>query len=363
MPLFNFILWSVSPEIFSVGPVTVRWYGLLFALGFLLGQQILIYIYKKEGRSEKNVETLTIYMVVATIIGARLGHCLFYEPDYYLKHPLDILKIWEGGLASHGATIGILLAIYIYSKKNPGQSYIYVLDRMVITIALAGCLIRLGNLMNSEIIGKPTNFPGAFLFTESTESRLALEYDKIVDDISITKNQMDTSMHGQIYAGLNLNFRIPGKDIPNDAVNNFVQNNLKETLTNYPDIQEHIFIPDGDIDFDLKKDNEGGLVTAKIYGIPRHASQLYEALSCIVLFVVLFLMWNRKKAQTPDGRIFGLFLVILFSLRFLYEFFKEPQVAFENSMSLNMGQLLSIPLIIAGIFIVMRSYKKKNEIT
>src|SRR5436190_4785554 len=176
MTLYNFILWDVSPELFSIGPLDVRWYGLLFALGFLLGQQILIRIYKQEGKSEKHIETLTIYMVIATIVGARLGHVLFYDLQSYFPNGfsfqgfLETLKVWKGGLASHGAAIGILIAIYLYSKKETDQNYFYVLDRMVIIVALAGCLIRLGNLMNSEIIGKPTNAPTAFLFVNDTKT-------------------------------------------------------------------------------------------------------------------------------------------------------------------------------------------------
>src|SRR6478609_5407910 len=180
MHIFNFILWNVSPEIFSIGKISIRWYGLLFAMGFLIGQQILIKIYKQEGKSEKHIETLTVYMVLATIIGARLGHCLFYQPEIYLPNPIEILKIWEGGLASHGAAIGILIAIYLYSKKVTDQSYFYVLDRIVIVIALAGCLIRLGNLMNSEIVGKPTDMPTAFLFVNETSSLIEDRYIKIV---------------------------------------------------------------------------------------------------------------------------------------------------------------------------------------
>ncbi|MBD0257734.1 MAG: prolipoprotein diacylglyceryl transferase, partial [Cytophagales bacterium] len=161
LSFLQYITWDVSPEILDTEYFSIRWYGLLFALGFLLGQQILIYIFKKEGKPASDVEVLTVYMVLSTIIGARLGHCLFYEPEYYLSNPLKILKIWEGGLASHGATIGILFALWLYARKKKDQSYLWVVDRIVITVALAGGLIRLGNLMNSEIIGKPTDVPWA----------------------------------------------------------------------------------------------------------------------------------------------------------------------------------------------------------
>jgi prolipoprotein diacylglyceryl transferase len=262
------ITWDVSPEILDTEYFSIRWYGLLFALGFLLGQQILIYIFKQEGKPERDVETLTVYMVLSTIIGARLGHCLFYEPDYYLANPIKILKIWEGGLASHGATIGILFALWLYARKKKDQSYLWVVDRIVITVALAGCLIRLGNLMNSEIIGKPTDVPWAFVFTAVDQQ-------------------------------------------------------------------------------------------------PRHPAQLYEAISCFILFGFLFWLWRRRKAKTPEGSLLGIFLIYIFGLRFVYEFLKENQVDFENNMALNMGQWLSIPAVLGGIFVLLianRNARKRDEL-
>lgn len=167
--MLAYIVWDVSPEIFS-GEIfgfelSVRWYGLLFALGFLIGQQLMFHFFRKEGKPEQDVETLTVYMVVSTVIGARLGHVLFYQPDYYLSNPIEILKIWEGGLASHGAIISILLALYFYSRSRENQSYFWIVDRIVITVALAGTFIRLGNLMNSEIYGHKTDLPWGFIFT------------------------------------------------------------------------------------------------------------------------------------------------------------------------------------------------------
>jgi phosphatidylglycerol:prolipoprotein diacylglycerol transferase len=267
MSILNYITWNVSDIIIQFdmpvfGTVALRWYGLLFASGFVLGQIILTRMYRAEKVDEKWVDVITLYMIVGTVIGARLGHCLFYEPEVYLKDPIRILKVWEGGLASHGATIGILLALYLYSRKFKFD-YLWVLDRIVIVVALGGALIRLGNLMNSEIVGKASDVPWAFIFMRNHE---------------------------------------------------FAQ-------------------------------------------VPRHPAQLYESISCFILFAVLLLIWRMRKQFTPRGRIFGLFVVILFSLRFLYEFLKEPQVGFEESMALNMGQILSIPLILVGLYILIRSYQ------
>ena len=267
--MLDFITWNVSPEIFEYRDFAVRWYGLLFALGFLIGQQILFYIFRKEGKPESDVETLTVYMVIATVVGARLGHVLFYEPGEYLSNPLEILKIWKGGLASHGATIGILFALYLYARKKKDQSYFWVVDRIVITVALAGMLIRIGNLMNSEIYGHETDLPWGFLFVLRGET------------------------------------------------------------------------------------------------VPRHPTQIYEALFCLVLFIVLFAIWNKYRARTQEGLLLGIFLIALFTFRFFVEFLKEPQVEFENEMLLNMGQILSIPAVLGGVLVIIissRNAKKAGHI-
>ncbi len=158
------MLWNIDPEVFSLGPLSIRYYGLLFAAAFLVGFVIIRRIYEKEGKPEKDLDSLLTHMMVGTVAGARLGHCLFYDPGYYLTHPIEILKVWEGGLASHGGALGIFTALYIYTKKHPDQPYLWILDRMVIVIALAGLFIRTGNFLNSEIIGLSTNVPWAVVF-------------------------------------------------------------------------------------------------------------------------------------------------------------------------------------------------------
>ena len=158
------INWNVSPDIFSIGPITIRWYGLLFAMSFIVGYQIMVIIFKRENKSEHDLNDLVWYMILGTVLGARLGHCLFYNPDYYLSHPLEILQIWKGGLASHGAGIGIITALILYTRKKKEISFLWIMDRVVITVALSGFFIRLGNLFNSEIIGKPTNGNWGFVF-------------------------------------------------------------------------------------------------------------------------------------------------------------------------------------------------------
>ncbi len=259
------ITWNVDPEIFSLGPFSIRYYGVLWATAFLAGFRIMSYIFKNEGKSENDLNDLFLYMFFGTIIGARLGHILFYDPINYLSNPLKILEVWKGGLASHGAAIGIPTAIYFYCRKHKDQSFLWVLDRIVITVALGGCFVRLGNLFNSEIIGTYTNLPWGFIFVNA-----------------------------------------------------------------------------------MPPETE-----------PRHPAQLYEALSYLVLFFILIGVYRKKWREMKEGFMFGIFLIYLFTARFLIEFVKDVQEAFEKDMILKMGQILSIPFILLGIYILF-FYKKKQ---
>lgn len=164
MQFMSYIQWNVAPEIFQVGAFAVRWYGLCFALMFLQGFFLLRWQFRIEGKNEKDAERVLTYMVVGTLVGARLVHVLFYDPAYYWKHPLEIPAIWEGGLASHGGALGILVALYLYTRPRPDQGFIWLLDRIAVSAAIGSCLVRIGNLFNSEILGKETQVPWAFVF-------------------------------------------------------------------------------------------------------------------------------------------------------------------------------------------------------
>jgi len=258
------IPWNVDPEIFRIGNFAVRWYGLLFASGFVIGYYILRKVFKNEGLGDATLDRLTVYVAVGTIIGARLGHCLFYEPTYYLANPVEILKVWHGGLASHGAAIGILLALWLFVRKEK-KPFIWAIDRVVIVVALAGALIRLGNLMNSEIYGVETTLPWGFVFLRNGENT------------------------------------------------------------------------------------------------PKHPTQIYESLAYLLTFVILLRVYWKNMGKQKPGLLFGLFLVLVFGFRFLVEYVKEDQVAFEAGMKFNMGQLLSIPFIIAGIALLFWAFRKIPE--
>ena len=168
--ILDFITWDASPVIFSIGPLALRWYGLAFAIGFIIGYNIVAKMFKHEGAPEKWLGILLTYVVVATIIGSRLGHVFFYQWDYYSQHPGEIFKIWEGGLASHGGVVGNFIAVWLFSIFVTKKSVSWTVDRLVVPVAMVAGLIRLGNLMNSEIYGGVTDLPWGFIFVRDGQT-------------------------------------------------------------------------------------------------------------------------------------------------------------------------------------------------
>ena len=264
-----FIHWHVDPVLIHLGSLGIRWYSLLFISGFILGWYIFRWFFRREGVPEKLLDPLLYTLLICTIVGARLGHCIFYQPDYYFGSWAGFWEIfmpWKGGLASHGGAIALLLGMWWFSAKygKPnGFDFLWIMDRLCITVAFAGCFIRLGNLFNSEIYGDVTSLPWGFVF-------------------------------------------------------------------------------------DLRGETE-----------PKHPTQLYEALSYLVLGLVLLWFYWKKLDSTYRGFHFGWFLIGCFGARFLIEFIKEPQVEFENTMALDMGQWLSVPFVVAGIAILVWSYSRR----
>lgn len=366
MTVFSYIIWNADPEIFQIGSFALRWYGLFFAAGFLISQQLLYYIYDKEGKPSKDVETLTIYMVVATIVGARLGHVIFYEPEIIWTEPLSIFLPFEfnpfrftglQGLASHGGAFAILLALWWYArKKKPGQNFLQVVDRIVILVALTGALIRLGNFFNSEIIGVPTDKPYGVVFVGRLADAIDSyqEDDPIMEDVVFHRNDsLPVGPNGRIPLSGYVFFK-PG--VSEDEAEDLVASARGYTLRYLGEF----FDTSAGVDYELARQSDGTVAARlQLTGISRHPAQLYEAISCVFLFILLFAIWRRYRENLPPGRLLGIFLMVCFGLRFLYEFLKEPQVGFENDLPLYMGQILSIPLFIAGIFVLLYSYRKK----
>lgn len=356
--LVNFIVWDISPTVFE-GFDRLRWYSLLFALGFIISQQIMVYFFKKEGKNPELVDKLTIYMVLATIIGARLGHVLFYEPTKYLSNPIDILKIWEGGLASHGAAIAILAALWLYSKRNEGQRYLWVVDRIVIVTAMTGALIRVGNLMNSEIGGKDSNSDTGIVFAHDAEEILASLRVPIESIEAYKPADRDNEMTGNGIVPVNIDLVISKGNYTKESLESVLAQDVKYALTQFNSSKEFLAEPvNSPLQLEINEQASNYVVTVKTLGRVKYPTQLYEAGTYFLIFLLLLSLWRRYQAQLPDGLLLGLFLILVFGMRFVWEFFKEVQVDFEQSMQWNMGQLLSVPLVTLGVFLVFRALKK-----
>lgn len=264
----SFIHWHPDPEIFRIGAFGVRYYSLFFAAGIVSAYVVLKKVFIREKISVTLLDQLSVYVVVGTLAGARLGHCLFYEPGYFLHHPLEIflpVQFLPGGgfrmtgyqgLASHGGALGILLGIFLFCRKYK-QAFLAIADKIVLVVPLTAFCIRIGNFFNSEIIGKTSHLPWAIIFDRQ------------------------------------------------DA-------------------------------------------------LPRHPAQLYEAVCYLLIFFFLRYLIYPTKERHQNGYLFGCFLILTFSVRILIEFVKAPQEYFEQNMALDMGQLLSLPFIVAGILLIVR---------
>lgn len=252
----SYFEWNVNQEIVHfIGPFGLRWYSLFFLGGILLGYHIFGRFLEKEGRPIQLRDPLLYYIVIGTVLGARLGHCLFYDPLYYFSQPLRILRVWEGGLASHGGFAGVMLGLICFSRKYKETAFFWLADRIAIVAVLAGAFIRLGNFFNSEIIGQVTSVPWAVIF-------------------------------------------------------------------------------------------------AKVDHLPRHPTQLYEALGYACISLCLYLIYRSAKRQPLEGRLYGCAMLLGYSFRFVIETLKENQVSYEQGMWLNMGQLLSLPFVLFGFYLV-----------
>lgn len=264
------INWNVDPELFRIGSFAVRWYGLLFVSGFILGYWMFTKFFERENVDKRILDPLLYTLLLGTLVGARLGHCIFYQPDYYFGSWdgfLEIFQVWKGGLASHGGTIVLFFCMMWFARKYGPKNnfdFVWILDHLCIAVAFAATFIRLGNLFNSEIYGDVTSLPWGFVF----ERRGEVE--------------------------------------------------------------------------------------------PKHPTQLYEALSYFLLGLFLLWLYVKKLDKVYRGTFIGIFFIVCFGMRFIIEFIKEPQVEFEETMLLDMGQILSIPFIILGIGFLVYAWKKKQ---
>lgn len=353
--MLQYILWNADPEVFSIFGRDVRWYGLFFAGSFYVAGIMLSKMLQKKGMDQTQISKLILFLVVGCIVGLRLGHCFFYEPAYYLKHPIEIFQIWKGGLASHGAAIGILLALYLYVRKS-NRSYLWLLDRIVIVVLFIAPFIRAGNLMNSEIIGDKTNHSFAFLFVSDVDDELSGRNKQFIDKTAIYQNDKDTVVDGTLYSELSLEVYF-NKKMPREKIRGFLHQYFVPRIDQKGDLRNNVKFFDDKPGVELVDQGRNYKAIMTIYAIPRHPSQLYEATAYLLFFLCFLFYYMHRKGFVKEGFLFGMFLILVFGFRFFVEFLKEVQVSFENSMILNMGQILSIPLVIVGILIVIRSRK------
>lgn len=443
-----FINWSPDPQIFGL---PFRWYGLLFASSFFFGYLLMTRVFRTENIPDKWLESLTIYMAVGTVIGARLGHCFFYDPSYYLANPVKILMVWEGGLASHGAAIGIILSLFLWSRRVSKRTILWALDRIVIMVALSGLLIRSGNLMNSEILGTPTDSPWGFVFPLADQGGQDLQARWKNDKVDLTYSPKavkfqrsfaiyrtyDEKIYSELPApmvmlagvgkGTTKDFKAEqkaqliymaeniGQTTVTQALGQDSTDTRKATLiqrydpnaTSFTgqwegnDLRLHLEIiginPQAQYTTYLLRNYEGespidwslvhrGIVSGAgekavidtvdtpeagknpVYRlalkstetllVARHPAQLYEAIAYTCVFVFLLWLYFRKKGKIPYGQFFGIFLILVFGFRFLVEFIKEGFIDSLADSPINMGQILSIPFVVLGIFFVVRSIMK-----
>lgn len=253
------MIWDIQPEVFSFSPLP-RWYSLIFALGIVAGYLVMRVIFRRENRPLLLLDSLLMHIVLGMMIGMRLGHCLFYQPEYYLQHPLEILMIWKGGYASHGGFLGVIIALWLFVRRHREFTYLWILDRTaIISMIAAGC-IRVGNFFNSEMIGHETTLPW-------------------------------------------------------------------------------------------------GIIFAQVDNVARHPAQLYEAFGYFVTAAITWVLYDRGKITEQPGRLLGVAMMLGFGWRFFCEFFKVDQVPFEQGMTFNLGQLLSVPFVIVGAFLFFRKSK------
>lgn len=352
------ITWDFPRGLPLFGELELRWYSLLFALGFILGFRIMLRYFKQEGIPDKVLDQMLVFSVAGTIIGARLGHVFFYDWDYYSQHLGEILKVWKGGLASHGAAVALIIAMYFFGKKltpyfdgvSDYRRSLWALDRLVITVALAGCFIRLGNWTNSEIYGEIANSPVETVFVENIDEHIYRYYGNDISHVELkpTGEKVDTdSLTYPVYT-LQLTFS-DALDAPAKQARavRIAESNISGSLNSQRrDKRNAVVLSDARASINPAT----GQVEMPILGIPRWPTQIFEALGYLLIWIILRTLFLNENLRYRNGFIFGAFLVLIFAFRFFIEYLKANQSAFEVDMALNRGQQLSIPLVIIGLY-------------
>ena len=352
------ITWDMDRGL-DFGFITLRYYSLLFAAGFVIGYYIMKRMFKDAGVSLDKLDTLLTYVVIATVVGARLGHVFFYEWDYYSQHPGEILKVWKGGLASHGAAIAIIIAIIIYSKRVLNKSSLWMLDRLVITVAIAACLIRIGNWFNSEIYGDIANSELQTVFLNPARERV-MDAFPYVEVLEFDRTNTEAITDSVIYPVYKVKFATDTRQIDPMKAEFDLVNKVAPYINGLERGSKTIlFPPDFKTDFHIK--GTPGVFYGYVYGVPRHPTQIFEALGYLLIFLILYRIYLIQDLALRRGFIFGMFLILVFGFRFFIEYYKEVQTSAEIGMTLNTGQKLSIPLVLVGMFFSGMALLRQKE--
>jgi len=385
------LVWNGSPEIARLGFFTLRWYNLLFLTPFIVTFPILYKMFARAGKPTQEADSLRTYVMVGVILGARLGHVIFYEWSNYKDHLLEIFLpitfyptfkiVGFQGLASHGALIGVIIAVFLYLHqikvsvspfritvvdRGKNISFLWISDHLFILAAFGAASIRVGNFMNSEIIGKPTGGKYGVVFARHIHDSVMEKYSNLIEKVDIVRHREVTSkpMIALNHQPIQIEILLK-KGVENELlIKEFLESTFKKELVWLSRLSEPMIYEsyESPLSYTLSKVN-GGVYKACIYtaGILRHPAQLYESISCFLLFIFLLWLWYKKGDVWIPGQISGIALLGIFVMRFLYEFYKENQDDFEKDMLLNMGQRLSMPFILIGLFLLFRAMHKSTQ--
>ena len=361
-------LWQPDIYIFQTEIFSLRWYSLLFVLSFIFGRFIVVRSYKIENGYDSTVDLQMLYMVMGTLLGSRIGHVFFYEPELLNRNLLEPFLFWKSGLASHGTAIGILLGVFFYSfelklknfkikvkdRLRRGYNYFQVMDRLIIVVALGCALIRVGNFINSEIIGKPTEKNYGVVFTKPVE-------DLIKNQLPFVREVVFEETGKFHEAGkpiLKTRIVFEGEKYKEERIRKSVRKRLGFLFPVGISDYSHVINPLGaSVAHTFTRNENQFELQMETLGIYRHPSQLYESLTYLLIGIWMYFLWDKHRIDLRPGSLLGLFLMVAFSGRFFLENIKENQVAFEAQFSINLGQILSIPLFVCGVYVFFRNFK------
>ena len=369
-------LWDPDIYLYEGDIFSVRWYSVLFILGFIIGRFLVVGAYKREKKYDTTVDLQMLYMVFGILIGSRIGHVIFYEPEILSRGIIEVLSFWKGGLASHGAAIGILSGMAIYSfevvvndfrikikdRLRRGYNYLQVMDRMIIAVAIGCSLIRMGNFVNSETIGLQTQNSYGVLFVNPIEERIKNQLP-FVKKVSFEET-------GKFYKNgqpfLNTKIFFDNEEYKETRIKNSIQKSLNYLHPQNVYSNSTVINPYKDeVKYQFKRNTSDFYMEYETVGVYRHPAQLYESLTYLIIGIIMFIILKKYQLNLRHGSLLAFFFISAFLGRFILEYFKENQISNELyklnnllGLNLNLGQLLSIPFVVFGVYLFLRNIKK-----